>query len=32
MTKVELQIADIQNDQAIQDGAIMDLASMLGGE
>ena len=32
VTKIELQIADIQNDQAIQDGAIMDLASMLGGE
>ena len=32
MTKIELQIADIQNDQLIQDGAIMDLASMLGGE
>lgn len=31
MTKVELQIADIQNDQLIQDGAIMDLAEMVGG-
>lgn len=31
MTKIELQIAGIQNDQLIQDGAIMDLAEMVGG-
>lgn len=31
MTKIELQIAGIQNDQLVQDGAIMDLAEMVGG-
>lgn len=31
MTKVELQIAGIQNDQLVQDGAIMEIAEMVGG-
>lgn len=31
MTKIELQIDGIQNDQLVQDGAIMDLAEMVGG-
>lgn len=31
MNKIETQIAGIQNDQLVQDGAIMEIAEMVGG-